>query len=163
MTTRLERLTKLAGSDTELLNIIIKHCKPDPKPPKPWKTEEEKKECARAYRLANKEKAKAYRIQYMAINRDKVLAQRRLYNEANKAKAVKYREEHREELKAKGLKYRIANAEKLSVKASKYYMANADKIKAKRIERKRMKLGKPVKLTTLMSTTKRSFAIPENS
>ena len=81
----------------------------------------------KAYREANKDKAKAY---YEA-NQDKIKARKKAYREANKDKAKAYREANQDKIKAKDKAWRVANPDKTKAQHKAYYEANIDKIKAK--------------------------------
>tara|TARA_R110002096_G_C14421298_1_gene709152 strand:- start:79 stop:882 length:804 start_codon:yes stop_codon:yes gene_type:complete len=88
------------------------------------------KDCARAYRAANKEKIREREKAYRQANKAIISERGKVYHEANKEKIAEkmkaYREANKEKMKA----YREANKEKIAEQMKVYYEANKASNKA---------------------------------
>jgi hypothetical protein len=92
-------------------------------------TPEEKKERAKLYYEANKErikeKNKLHSKQYYQVNKDKL----KKYREVNKDKLKKYREVNKDKINQQKKEYVKTNKDKIKEQAKQYYETNKNKIK----------------------------------
>lgn len=88
---------------------------------------------AAAYREKNREKIKAYRVNYYSLHAEKIKAKVKKWGEENPEKRVlsdsKWRADNAERLKATKAKWQADNREKVKLDHAKWMLNNPDKVK----------------------------------
>ena len=99
----------------------------------PYKTKEERKEMAKQYREANKDKIREEKKKQYQDNKEEIKERARLYREANKDKIKErekqYREANKEEKKQRDKEYYETNKDKIKEQKKQYYQAKKSNLK----------------------------------
>lgn len=90
------------------------------------------KACARAYREANREKARESQRKYYLANKDKIAARVRANQDRNAERARIYYQANREEIRSKQAARRQADPESYRARDAAYRLANEESIRAYR-------------------------------
>jgi len=120
----------MSSANDELAPAVFAGGVPQRKKGGPRKTQEEKRDNKRAYRITHRDEISAYKKAWDATHREARQASRVAHREERRAKGRAWHAVHREEELVRGKLYRVAHLEESRARAKAYHVAHREERKA---------------------------------